>query len=358
MELALYHPTHGYYRTSCQQIGCQGDFYTSVSVGPLLGQLLGFQFAQWLDALSSRLSSAPLQLVEAGAHDGRLALDILSWLQDHRPDLLARLEYWILEPFPARRESQARLLALFGQSVRWVSAWDDVPSRSIRGIVFANELLDALPVFRVGWDASKRQWFEWAVGIANAAFAWARSDPPSPEVEQELVQTLLVNLPGPLASVLPDGFTVELCPAARAWWSSAAERLAEGKLFTLDYGLEWPEILAPHRAQGTLRGYRAHRPTPDPLAHPGKQDLTAHVNFSEIIRAGERAGLSTERLCPQATFLTEILREVYADVARFGSWNQRETRQFQTLTHPDHLGRMFQVLIQSRPGEAPCASPI
>lgn len=355
MELALYHPTHGYYQQSSQQIGCQGDFYTSVSVGPLLGQLLGFQFAQWLDSLPSEGPSAPLRLVEGGAHDGRLALDILSWFQVRRPDLLARLEYWILEPFAARRESQARLLAPFRPSVRWLTAWDEVPSRSVRGILFANELLDALPVFRVGWDASRHQWFEWKVGTSDVEFAWTRCDPPSPEVERELKRALLGNLPGPIASVLPDGFTVELCPAARAWWSSAAERLGSGRLLTLDYGLEWPEILAPHRAQGTLRGYQAHRQVTDPLAHPGKQDLTAHVNFSEIVQAGEFAGLKTERLGPQSTFLAEILRLLSADVTRFGAWSQRETRQFQTLAHPDHLGRKFRVLIQNRLTEKPGA---
>lgn len=349
METALYHPNHGYYRQSKQQIGCQGDFYTNVSAGPLFGQLLGFRFAQWLQALAAASPSAPLQLVEGGAHDGRLALDILSWFRGYRPDLWARLEYCILEPFPDRRDLQAKLLAPFRSNVRWLASWDEAPARSVRGVIFANELLDALPMFRVGWGASERRWFEWKVGATESAFIWVKSSQPAAEAEHELNRTLLGNLPPDLASVLPDGFTVELCPAARAWWSSAAEHLAVGKLLTFDYGLEWSEILAPHRARGTLRGYRAHRPTADPLSDPGEQDLTAHVNFSEIREAGERAGLKTDCLCSQSVFLTSIMGAAVVNLPRFGSWGHREARQFQTLTHPNHLGRAFRVLIQSRP---------
>jgi SAM-dependent MidA family methyltransferase len=349
METALYHPDHGYYRQSKQQIGCQGDFYTNVSAGPLFGQLLGFRFAQWLDALTPASPSAPLQVVEGGAHDGRLALDVLSWFRSHRPDLLTRLEYWIVEPSPARRDLQTKLLAPVLQKVRWMGSWDDAPARFVRGVIFANELLDALPVFRVGWDASKRRWFEWKVGATDSAFIWIKGSRPTADAEQELTQTPLGTLPPDLAGVLPDGFTVELCPAARAWWSNAAEHLAAGKLLTFDYGLEWTEILAPHRAQGTLRGYRAHRPTGDPLSDPGEQDLTAHVNFSELRHAGERAGLKTDCLCSQSVFLTAIMGAAVVGLRRFGSWGRREARQFQTLTHPDHLGRAFRVLIQSRP---------
>jgi SAM-dependent MidA family methyltransferase len=356
MELALYHPVHGYYRQPLKQIGCQGDFYTSVSVGPLFGQLLAWQFAEWLQPLAATPDSAPapdagvpLQLVEAGAHDGRLALDILSWFEGKRPDLLRQMEYWILEPSTVAREAQMQSLGHFQQQVRWCEDWDDFPGSALRGIIFCNELLDAFPVVRLGWDATRHGWFEWGVTWNRDRFRWVRrSDPNWAELQEEAHATFWQMLPSALQVLLPDGFTIEICPAARAWWDRAAARLRQGKLLTLDYGLESTEFLAPHRPDGTLRSYRAHRCTPDPLAEPGTQDLTAHVDFSALMRAGEDAGLETEFFGTQAAFLTGIAAKLIQESARFGPWTSAASRQFQTLTHPDHLGRAFRVLAQSR----------
>src|SRR6185503_8106582 len=144
-----------------------------------------------------------------------------------------------------------------------------------------------------------------------------------------------------LAAVLPDGFQIEISPAARSWWQAAAARLARGKLVTIDYGLEQDEFFAPQRVGGTLRGYYRHRLSNDVLVRPGEQDITAHVNFSEIKAVGELCGLRTEALVTQTQFLTEV-------AAKISDWNSGRVRQFQTLTHPEHLGRSFKVLIQSR----------
>src|ERR1051325_3800735 len=165
MELALYHPQFGYYQRPIKQIGCQGDFYTSVSVGSLFGQLLAFQFARWLDSLpspSSRSSRAvsskpPLHLVEAGAHDGHLAADIIEWFHQKRPDLLRSLKYWIIEPALERERKQARNLGAFRAQLHWSRSWNACPELGIHGIIFSNELLDAFPVHRLGWDAQRSE---------------------------------------------------------------------------------------------------------------------------------------------------------------------------------------------------------
>ena len=196
-----------------------------------------------------------------------------------------------------------------------------------------------------------------------------------------------------LIEVLPDGFTVETCPAAVAWWRRAAECLVQGKLVAIDYGLTDEEVFVPERREGTLRGYRGHRLSHDILADPGEQDITAHVNFGAIQRAGEAAGLSTDALLSQAQFLTPLverllsfsrrhrdhepkrepsprpspLRRAEGDLSgadevsevlgatrfmesQIGEWTSARIRQFQTLTHPEHLGRAFRVLVQSRDG--------
>ena len=106
MRLALYCPKYGYYEQASGRIGREGDFYTSVSVGSLFGELLAFQCAEWLE----ELSGVPLQLVEAGAHDGQLAVDILGWLSQNRPEIFRALEYWIIEPSARRRSCASPIL--------------------------------------------------------------------------------------------------------------------------------------------------------------------------------------------------------------------------------------------------------
>jgi SAM-dependent MidA family methyltransferase len=146
-----------------------------------------------------------------------------------------------------------------------------------------------------------------------------------------------------LEAVLPDGYTIEMSPAAENWWREAAGVLTRGKLLAIDYGFTTDEMFSPSRLRGTLRAYHRHRVTDDILANPGEQDLTAHVNFSACQKAGEAAGLTTESFTTQAKFLTQILAQAGGT---FGEWNSSRTRQFQTLTHPEHFGRAFRVLVQ------------
>src|SRR5205807_8634557 len=121
------------------------------------------------------------------------------------------------------------------------------------GLIFSNELLDAFPVHRLGWDAKKRSWFEWGVESKADQFVWSRMPRLSPEAA-----SFEPNLPGKLLDVLPDGFTTEVSPAASEWWRQAANSLGRGRLLAIDYGLEADEFFAPERAQGTLRGYHRH----------------------------------------------------------------------------------------------------
>jgi SAM-dependent MidA family methyltransferase len=117
---------------------------------------------------------------------------------------------------------------------------------------------------------------------------------------------------------------------------------------TIDYGLNAEEFFAPQRAQGTLRAYRCHRQTDDVLADPGEQDITAHVNFSALQSAGEAARLKTELLCTQTQLLTRIAERLWKAGGEPSAWKPEQTRQFQTLIHPDHLGRAFRVLVQKK----------
>ncbi len=350
MELALYCPNLGYYERPESAPGRTGDFFTSVSVGPLFGRLLAAQFSEWL----TELGDGPLQLVEAGAHDGRLALDILSALETEatagRAPFWPRLEYWILEPSARRRAWQADRLRPFAHRIRWCDGPERLGRGSIRGVIFSNELIDAFPVARLRWSSEFRQWREMGVKACSPVWEWTPL-PLDNSRTSALLTSAGLEIPPELATLLPDGFTLDLAEGAGRWWTEAALALAHGKLLTIDYGGSAESLLHPSRAGGTLRAYRRHRPALDPLADPGLQDLTSQVNFTELIRAGESTGLTSERMQSQGQFLHAIASRLWVAPKPDRepvSISPAEIRQFQTLTHPEHLGRRFQVLVQRR----------
>jgi SAM-dependent MidA family methyltransferase len=335
MELALYAPGCGYYERH-PIIGRGGDFFTSVSVGMVFGELLAFQFAQWF----ARMETPPekFQIVEAGAHDGQLALDILSWWQRQRPQL--EIEYCLVEPSPARRAAQEEKLRHKFSNVRWVEGFEQLGG--VCGVIFSNELLDAMPVHVLRWGATGRRWLERLVDFQCGEFVWQITEPSPGLVE------FLPEVAEEMAAVLPDEFSVEVSPATVRWWTSAAKNLERGKLLALDYGWESSSGLRPERAEGTLRAYERHRVSSDVLSKPGSRDITAHVDFSVVRRAGERRGLKTDFFARQSVFLTEIFRETCVPGSGLEDWSTARVRQFQTLTHPEHLGHRFHALLQSR----------
>ncbi len=214
-----------------------------------------------------------------------MAADILAWFEEKRPDLLRRLEYWIIDPSPIRRGWQEKALSSQGSIVRWTANIGDFAERSINGIIFSNEFFDALPVHRLTWDALDLRWRECRVGVVGDSFAWCLGD---------LDAALICDVPcvpDELAKVLPEGFITEVCPAATKWWTTAAQALGRGKLLAIDYGFHTENPLRPDRPNGTMRAFSKHHGSGDLLANPGKQDLTSDVNFFALEQAGRAAGI-------------------------------------------------------------------
>lgn len=330
MELALYHPEHGYYSQS--HIGKSGDFFTSVSVGSLFGEFLAYWLVQELKSIPGTID-----LVEAGAHDGTLARDVLNWLRKNEPEFAARAYYTVVEPNCALRARQRETLRAVS-TVRWVDGLDELATQTggrVRGAIFSNELLDAFPVRVFRWIRDAKQWNEFGVAEAKGQFIWRAMGP-------NLVGDALHDLE-PLQPYLPDQFTVEFSPIAEAWWTQAARLLGSGLLCAFDYGDEATGLWTPDRYNGTLRSFQGHRFIDNVLDSPGCQDITASVNFTRIRLAGERAGLVSRPLVAQERFLSRIAASFFR-----ASPADAQIRQFQTLAHPSQLGRAFKVLVQSR----------
>ncbi len=346
MELCLYSPKIGYYETHSRTIGRTGDYFTNVSVGEVFGQLLAAQIAEWFLDIPPRAipEQAPPTLVEAGAHDGRLALDILTALRERAPDLYARLRYVVVEPSDGRQRWQRETLAPHADRLIQVSTLGELAP--FHGVFVCNELLDAFPVHRFGWNRARRLWEEIGVMEAVGGLAWSRLERPSFSFEEEAARAGF-SFPAALLEVLPDGYIVELNPKAAEWWAGMGGRLASGVMVAVDYGLPASEWIQPGRSEGTTRAYSEHRVSDDLLAMPGRQDLTAHVNFTAIERTGLAVGLTTAGLSRQSEFLTRIVQRAEQGGRGFG-WGAAQLRQFQTLVHPAHLGHSFRVLVQKR----------
>jgi SAM-dependent MidA family methyltransferase len=224
-----------------------------------------------------------------------------------------------------------------------VRGWSEL--EEVRGICFSNELFDAMPVHVFRWNAPAKVWNEWGVTNTKGNFQWK----PLPESkESPNAQKLLARLPQALRDVLPHQFTVEISPEAVSWWLRAAHSLVDGWLYTVDYGLLQDDFFQPHRSRGTLRAYSKHRVGAEILEAVGEQDITAHVNFSLLMGAGESAGLKTEAFVHQGLFLKEMVEQVEARPGTFPLWTAMRYRQLQVLLHPEHLGRGFKVLVQSK----------
>jgi len=267
MEAALYDPEDGYYTTRAS-IGFDGDYVTSADLGPAFGKSL----ARGVSDLWSHMGRpAVWDLVEAGAGRGILMRDLLSALERERSDAVRGVRPAIVEVSPRMRGQQS--LALEGRDLRWASVAHSLAP--IKGVLFANEVLDAFPVHvLIRTPEGVREVF---VGEQSGALV---------EVLRVPSQDLRWRVP----ESVPLGGRWETSPAAEGWVASLAGALVSGYVVFVDYGGEETDLLTRDGA-GTIRGFAGHRLISDPLAEPGRHDLTASVDFTAIRRAAEGAGL-------------------------------------------------------------------
>ncbi|MBI2913386.1 MAG: SAM-dependent methyltransferase [Chloroflexi bacterium] len=291
MALALYHPQLGYYCSPREKLGRSGDYLTSPEVSPVFGALVGRQLRQMWDALGS---PSAFPVVEAGAGTGALCRDLLRWARRTAPEFFRTLEYTIVEASPALVQRQRDGLAGDGEVAQRVS-WSGALPHGIEGCILSNELLDSLPVHRV--TVQQGRLLEIFVGWDGARLQEEVAPPSSPAIEEYFLRLSL--LPG-------EGCRAEVNLEAPAWMKEAAAALARGFILTFDYGYEAEELFAPWRQEGTLLCFYRHNPSGDPYARLGRQDMTSHVDFTSLRRAGEEAGLTTLGMVSQTEFLTNL----------------------------------------------------
>lgn len=273
-EIAQYDPEVGYYAQERSPLGTSGDFYTAPYVGAFFGQTIADRLLlRWREL--GRPS--PYRFVELGAGDGRLALDLLERLAEHRPEE-AEWSYALVERSePLRRRAQERLRPAAeraGIALETPASLSD--GAPYRGSIVANELLDALPHRRL--KRTGTGWSELGVLVEGGQLHPGH-------------RALTRGVPGDPLPELPDGGTLDLCPEAEGVVRETADALVAGSVLFLDYGAS-QERWTQRPGDGTVVALREHRPLPDLLSAPGRSDLSAFVNFDRIRSAAGRAGLS------------------------------------------------------------------
>jgi SAM-dependent MidA family methyltransferase len=324
MELALYAPDLGYYAGGSAKLGKDGDFTTAPEITPLFGGTLAL-FAEELFA------SRPLDILEFGAGTGKLAGDVLQALRQRGVPVNT---YQIVELSAELRSRQQQVLCDYPQM-----HWLDKPPAAFTGLVIANEVLDAMPVpLLIRQDG---RWRERGVMIDGEQFAFA---------DRDCLQPIGAQIPA--ADELPDGYLTEVHPQQAGFIRMIADMLCAGQggmAVLIDYGFPAHEYYLPQRAQGTLMCHYRHHAHGDPFYLPGLQDITAHVDFTEMARAGLDAGLVLVGYTSQAGFLLSaglpaLLQPETADDPK--RWLPI-ANAVQRLTSPAEMGELFKVLMLS-----------
>ena len=300
MELALYHPAHGYYLGQQRRPGRGGDFLTAPETHPFFGITIARQIAEMWERLGQ---PADFTIRESGAGVGGLAYDILAGLSEAAPALAELVRYRLIELNPYRRaEAMAAMREVGLDRQVAIEEADAATSDPITGVILANEVADAFPAHRLVWRDGPEP------GLRERYVAWGPEG--LTEEEGELSTVARAGDPaGMLAAAgvsLTDGNVIEISPAAGAWFASVARGLGRGYALVIDYGYEAAELYRGHRLEGTLRAYSQHTVSDELFQQPGEQDLTAHVDFTALRGAGETAGLTFAGFTNQGTFLSSL----------------------------------------------------
>lgn len=308
MQQALYHPEHGYYSSGRAAIGRKGDYFTSVSVGPLFGRLWCSQFAEIWQQLSQSDGNRGINnfvIAEEGAHDGRFARDVLEAAQIRWPAFFADLRYQIVEPFPFWQKRQQEMLGSFRDKVEWRDAVEP-----FTGIHFSNELLDALAIDLPGKAVDLNGDDLVLVDQEGAA-------PPGLDVAEGTRQaSRFFNQP------------------ALDWMDNVARNLVRGYVLLVDYGYVCDHF------RPNIQVRAQHRKLASPFEQIGYADITAHVDWKRIAARARQNALHVAGFTDQHHFVTGVISE-WPDLVRA---DPKSRHALQTLLHPELLGRSFQVL--------------
>jgi SAM-dependent MidA family methyltransferase len=352
MDGLLYAPGLGYYAAGATKFGRAGDFVTAPEISPTFGRTIARYIAPILGHIQDPV------ILEPGAGTGRLAVSMLIGLQ--QLNALPQ-RYCILEPSPSLQQIQREHLAEYIPELIDRVEWLDSMPDKIRGIVIANEVLDAMPVHLMVATEQSGVFLERGVALSeneqnigqespssfqyHSPFIW-KDRPASPQLNESAACHLSLDI----RQALEPGAVFELGLPAEAWCRFIADRFDQGQIILIDYGFPAREMYHPQRRNGTLMCHYRHHAHNDPFWYPGLQDVTAHIDFTSIARTFLQSGLNIDQYQTQAGFLlgSGILETLTPGLEPGSVAWLRETTAIQKLLSPAEMGELFKVMIASR----------
>ena len=330
MQIALYDPKEGYYSSGLPKLGKQGDFITAPELTPLFGKTLANQCQQIFMVLQSPV------LFEFGAGSGALCVALLEHLEELHslPEV-----YYILEVSANLRHRQQELIEQkiphLAQRVNWLDRWPKTP---FNGVILANEVLDAMPVHR---------FMKTEQGIMES-YVTLNEQQQLTEVFKPCHDQRLLDYINQRLSIPNIPYLSEVNLFIDDWIANLHRMLLQGVVFLIDYGFPRHEYYHPDRNQGTLMCHYHHHSHPDPLVHPGEQDITAHVDFTHVAEAGQHAGFHIAGYTNQASFLLvngllSLLNSLDNELDQI-----KAKQAVKQLTHPSEMGELFKVIALSK----------
>lgn len=326
MDLALYHPEHGYYTAGPRRAGA--EWTTAPTLHPIFGKTLALGLAPLLAQVDDPV------LVEAGTGSGELMRDVAYGLAETAPAVFEEVHLVVVDRSQPALDRARATLETAGIVLDDVTLTTELPAK-VEGVIFSNELIDAIPTHQVerGPDGIAER----RVAVEDDRLAWTTTAVEDPE---------LGDLAKALASGQGDRVRLEVPQAGLAWYEDAARALEQGALLTIDYGAT-ARAIQTAIPEGTLHGYWRGRPTTDVLRSPGELDLTYLVPFDQVARRGEAAGLST------AAYLTQELALEHLGIRSFADeMDAMDVLSAKKLIDPAGAGGTFQWLLQTTGVEA------
>lgn len=329
MEMALYEPGLGYYSAGSTKLGPAGDFVTAPEISPLFSRCLAAQCVEVFDRLGGG------DILELGAGSGVMAADVLAELalQDRLPQ-----RYFILEVSGDLRERQRRTLSERVPQLLARVEWLDRLPAQLRGVVLANEVLDALPVHRFRMRGTQ-------VNAVGVTWQLGRLDWSEVHADPDL-DTAVRAIEQANGHAFPDGYLSEINLRLKAWIAGLAGVLSEGVVLFIDYGLPQREYYRTERREGTLLCHYRHRFHDEPLINVGVQDIGAWVDFTAVAEAAVDSGLRVAGFTTQAHFLIGCgIEHFMANIAEQPVTERVQlARQAMVLTLPGEMGERFKVI--------------
>ena len=318
MNLALYHHQFGYYRSHKTIFGHKGDFITAPETSDLFGFCLAKQCKQVLNQGN---------ILEFGAGSGILAAQILFELgrQNSLPE-----KYFIIELSAQlkkiQQETLKRTLPEIYDRVEWLT---ELPT-NFKGVVIANEVLDAFPVKRV--TLSNNHFYELGVDFKDNCFQWKRFEYP-------YLESVV-----PDGDDLPEGYTTEINLQSDGWIKSLYNLMSEGVVLLIDYGMSQSEYFHPQRSDGTVKCFHKHKSNNNPFIHIGDQDITASVNFTDIAKSSIDAGFKVDGYSTQSMFLISLGIENFLVEEKDEKNQIKLAQEIKQLVMPGAMGEVFKVM--------------